>query len=220
MCWTAFASPATSMRPSIRCAGLRAKASAPKARPWLNASRRCVGHCCAEATARAAMPTRLKALLGSKLATAQEPGCGKRALNTSGSYRSLWWAGGFLDYGCERARRSRLEPMKPVARRLRAHGRFVLNWLRAKGELSSAAVEGLNNKIRVLTRRAYGFHHSVTKDRCKNRPHPRQTRGIVPISLIPDFEEQRGSQSAAGRRTPSASRHGEPAREAAVDSKC
>jgi transposase len=27
----------------------------------------------------------------------------------------------------------------------------------AKGELSSGAVEGLNNKIRVITRRSFGF---------------------------------------------------------------
>ena len=32
-----------------------------------------------------------------------------------------------------------------------------LNCFRAKGEISSGAVEGLNNKIRVVTRRSYGF---------------------------------------------------------------
>jgi len=34
---------------------------------------------------------------------------------------------------------------------------LLLNWFKAKGEISSGAVEGLNNKIRVVTRRAYGF---------------------------------------------------------------
>ena len=53
--------------------------------------------------------------------------------------------------------RSRLEPMKKVARMLRAHDELLLNWFRAKGEISSGAVEGLNNKIRVVTRRSYGF---------------------------------------------------------------
>ena len=47
--------------------------------------------------------------------------------------------------------------MRRVARMLRAHEELILNWFRAKGELSSAAVEGLNNKIRVVTRRSYGF---------------------------------------------------------------
>src|SRR3989441_370000 len=40
---------------------------------------------------------------------------------------------------------------------LRAHQDLILNWFRAKGEISSGAVEGLNNKIRVVTRRSYGF---------------------------------------------------------------
>ena len=53
--------------------------------------------------------------------------------------------------------RSRLEPMKKVARMLRRHEELLLNWFKAKGELSSGVVEGLNNKIRVVTRRSYGF---------------------------------------------------------------
>jgi transposase len=53
--------------------------------------------------------------------------------------------------------RSRLEPMKKVARMLHAHEELLLNWFRAKAEISSGAVEGLNKKIRVVTRRSYGF---------------------------------------------------------------
>jgi transposase len=54
--------------------------------------------------------------------------------------------------------RSRLEPMKKVARMLRAHEELLLNWYRAKADISSGSVEGLNNKIRVVvTRRSYGF---------------------------------------------------------------
>jgi hypothetical protein len=40
---------------------------------------------------------------------------------------------------------------------LRAPEPLILNWFRAKGEISNGAVEGLNNKIRVVTRRSYGF---------------------------------------------------------------
>jgi len=72
-------------------------------------------------------------------------------------YKSVLWAQGFLDYWCLRAMRSRLEPMQKVARMLRAHQELILNWFRAKGEISSGAVEGLNNKCRVVTRRSYGF---------------------------------------------------------------
>jgi transposase len=72
-------------------------------------------------------------------------------------YRSLSWAGAFLAVWTERALRSRLEPMRKVARMLRAHEELLLNWFRAKGEISAGAVEGLNNKVRVVTRRSYGF---------------------------------------------------------------
>jgi transposase len=53
--------------------------------------------------------------------------------------------------------RRRLEPMQKVARMLRTHEELLLNWFRAKGEISAGAVEGLNNKIRVVTRRSYAF---------------------------------------------------------------
>jgi transposase len=53
--------------------------------------------------------------------------------------------------------RSRLEPMKKVARMLRAHRGLLLNWFRAKGKISSGSVEGFNNKAKLTTRRAYGF---------------------------------------------------------------
>ena len=67
------------------------------------------------------------------------------------------WAGRFLDQWCTRALRSKLEPMKKVARTLRRHRELILNWFRAKGELSSGIVEGLNNKVKLTTRKAYGF---------------------------------------------------------------
>jgi len=73
------------------------------------------------------------------------------------TYKSVKHAGAFLDFWTWRALRSRIEPMKKVARMLRTHEELLLNWFRAKGEISSGAVEGLNNKIRVVTRRSYGF---------------------------------------------------------------
>jgi transposase len=67
------------------------------------------------------------------------------------------WAGRFLDEWTRRVMRSRLEPMKKVARMLRTHRPLILNWFRAKGEVSSGAVEGLNNKVKLVTRKSYGF---------------------------------------------------------------
>ena len=99
---------------------------------------------------------KLNALLASKLATARAWEL-KEAFQHFWHYKSVVWAGAFLDYWCYRAMRSRLEPMRQVARMLRTHEELLLNWFRAKGEISNGAVEGLNNKIRVVTRRAYGF---------------------------------------------------------------
>lgn len=98
----------------------------------------------------------LNALVASKLTTARA-WILKEAFEHFWSYRSLTWACYFLDYWTWRALRSRIEPMMRVARMLRAHQELILNWFRAKGEISSGAVEGLNNKIRVVTRRSYGF---------------------------------------------------------------
>lgn len=99
---------------------------------------------------------KLQALLSSKLATARAWEL-KESLRHLWTYKSLSWAGAFLDYWCTLTSRSRLEPMKKVARMLRTHEELLMNWFRAKGEISSGAVEGLNNKVRVVTRRSYGF---------------------------------------------------------------
>ncbi|EQD80439.1 transposase IS204/IS1001/IS1096/IS1165 family protein, partial [mine drainage metagenome] len=66
-------------------------------------------------------------------------------------------AGWFLDTWCNRTMRSRLEPMKKVAKMLRRHKPMILNWFAAGGSLSSGAVEGLNLKAKLTMRKAYGF---------------------------------------------------------------
>jgi transposase len=99
---------------------------------------------------------KLNALLASKLATARAWEL-KEVFQHFWKYTSPLWASAFLDYWCQRAMRSRLEPIKKVARMLRTHEHLLMNWFRAKGEISSGAVEGLNNKIRVVTRRSFGF---------------------------------------------------------------
>jgi len=67
------------------------------------------------------------------------------------------WAGRFLDHWCTRTMRSQLEPMKKVARTLRKHRPLLLNWFRAKGAISAGTVEGFNNKVKLTTRKSYGF---------------------------------------------------------------
>ncbi len=99
---------------------------------------------------------RLDALIASKLPTARAHLL-KEAFQHFWTYRSHCHALRFLEAWCQRAMRSRIEPIKKVARMLRRHQPLILNWFLAKGELSSGAVEGMNNKVRVITRRAYGF---------------------------------------------------------------
>jgi transposase len=53
--------------------------------------------------------------------------------------------------------RSKLEPMKKVAATLRNHHELILNWFKAKGAISSGVVEGFNNKVKLTTRKSYGF---------------------------------------------------------------
>ena len=62
-----------------------------------------------------------------------------------------------LDAWCTRALRSRIEPMKKIARSLRAHRPLILNWFRARQLIALGAVEGFNNKLKLTTRRPYGF---------------------------------------------------------------
>lgn len=77
-------------------------------------------------------------------------------------YQSPTWAGKFLDDWCTRVMRTRLEPMKKVARTLRTHRELILNWFKADGKLSAGTVEGFNNKAKLTMRKAYGFKSPET----------------------------------------------------------
>lgn len=73
------------------------------------------------------------------------------------SYSSPYWAGWYLDKWCARAMRSRLEPIKKFVGTLRNHRELLLNWFRAKKEISSGVVEGLNTNVKLALRKARGF---------------------------------------------------------------
>ena len=72
-------------------------------------------------------------------------------------YVSPYHAGNFLDKWCTSAMRSKIDPMKKVAKMLRNHRQLLMNWFTAKGELSSGVVEGFNNKAKLTMRKSYGF---------------------------------------------------------------
>jgi transposase len=81
----------------------------------------------------------------------------KEAFQQLWDYDSPFWAGKFLDQWCRQVMRSRIEPMKKIARSLREHRELILNYFRAQKMLSSGVVEGLNNKAKVTMRKSYGF---------------------------------------------------------------
>lgn len=72
-------------------------------------------------------------------------------------YNSPAWAGKFLDNWTTRVMRSQIEPLKREAKTLRKHKGLILNWFRAKKAFSSGIVEGLNTKVKLTVRKAYGF---------------------------------------------------------------
>jgi len=61
-----------------------------------------------------------------------------------------------LDRWCARAQRSRLAPFVKAARTMRHRRDLILNAI--EHGISNGRVEGLNNKVRLIVRRAYGFH--------------------------------------------------------------
>jgi transposase len=81
----------------------------------------------------------------------------KQSFQLLWEYVSPYWAGRFLDGWVKRAMRSRLEPIKKVARSIRGHRELILNWFKAKKEFNSGIVEGLNYKIKLTIRKAYGY---------------------------------------------------------------
>ena len=65
-------------------------------------------------------------------------------------------AGELLDQWLDWASRSRLAPFVKLARTIRKHAVGILAYLDTK--MTNGLVEGINNKLRVIARRAYGFH--------------------------------------------------------------
>ena len=61
-----------------------------------------------------------------------------------------------IDRWCSKASRSRLAPFVKVAKTIRKHRDGILAAIRLK--INNARAEGLNNHVRLIIRRAYGFH--------------------------------------------------------------
>lgn len=74
-------------------------------------------------------------------------------------YKQPWRAKQHLLKWINSAVRSRLEPFKKFARMLRSHLDGVLAW--TKTRLSNGAVEGMNNKIKSISHRSFGFRSAA-----------------------------------------------------------
>ena len=76
----------------------------------------------------------------------------------------LWWAS-----------HSRLEPFQDFARMLREHIQGILAWTRLR--ISNGALEGMNNKVKLVSHRSYGFRNDdryieAIYHNCGNLPLP------------------------------------------------
>ncbi|MBN1422559.1 MAG: ISL3 family transposase [Planctomycetes bacterium] len=80
----------------------------------------------------------------------------KEAFQLFWEYTSPYWALWYLRKWCVRAMRSKLDPIKKFVGTVRGHQELILNWFKARKEFSCGAVEGMNRKVNLITRRGYG----------------------------------------------------------------
>lgn len=78
------------------------------------------------------------------------------------NYTSPAWAENFLNIWTARVMKSRLEPMKKVAKMLRRYQPEIANYFRAKKAINQGCVEGLNNKVKSVIKKSYGFREYKT----------------------------------------------------------
>jgi transposase len=72
-------------------------------------------------------------------------------------YRAEGWARAFFERWRDALKWQRLKPYEKFARMIDKHWDGIASYCRPENKISLGMVEGLNNKIRVLQRRAYGY---------------------------------------------------------------
>jgi transposase len=73
------------------------------------------------------------------------------------SYRREGWARRFFDNWRSSLRWQRLKPYEEFAEMIERHWDGIAAYCKPENKVSLGFVEGFNNKIRVIQRRAYGF---------------------------------------------------------------
>lgn len=79
------------------------------------------------------------------------------------TYTSPTWAGKFLDAWCAKVARTRLGPLKKTAKTLMRHRHLLLNYFEAKKQFTNGIVEGLNNKLKLVLKRSFGFRTALAR---------------------------------------------------------
>ena len=80
----------------------------------------------------------------------------KEKLKLLWSYRSRTWAAKALDQWCALARSLKQKALSAFANMLQRHRYGILN--HCDYPIHTGKLEGVNNKIKVIKRKAYGFH--------------------------------------------------------------
>lgn len=81
----------------------------------------------------------------------------KEDLQQLWEYNAVAWARKFLQQWTRDAMRSRIEPMKKIARTLRRHEELILNWFRARKAFNSGIVEAYNGRLKLTLRKSGGW---------------------------------------------------------------
>ena len=81
----------------------------------------------------------------------------KESFDAFWQYNSPRWARWYLRKWCTRAMRSQLAPMKKFVHTLRNHEELLMNYFKAGKHYNSGVVEGLNLRINLCMRKAYGY---------------------------------------------------------------
>ena len=111
-----------------------------------------------------------------------------RAYLLKEAFRKFWdysypaWAKKYLNQWLWRVTHSRLKPMRDFAWMIRKHQVDILNYF--KVSIDNGAVEGLNNKAKVISHRAYGYRTAETfklalYDGIGKSPEPQLTHKFV-----------------------------------------
>jgi transposase len=81
----------------------------------------------------------------------------KEAFDAFWHYKNPYWAKWFMRKWCTRAMRSRIEPMKKFVKTLRNHEDLLMNYFKANKQYSSGIVEGMNLRVNLSMRKAFGY---------------------------------------------------------------